>query len=220
MSDLTNFNIYKENAGMFAGIDVLNPLAGNGSLLMHRNGQAFTKINLARSIAPRAFTSGVARFYVGGKVQLIQSDQVGFAFQQSQEDLTGGVGSAYLACLVLGTNGSNSSLQLFRCSAGLGTQTNLGTGTTFNAVLNTPIAVEITWILDIAQLGGIKLTLKHGTALDFTGLVTDVNIVSTTTVLQTSVAEGPYMKHNLSSSNGQYLFETASTDVYPLLIGA
>lgn len=220
MSDLSNFTIYKENAGMFAGIEVLQPLAGSGTLLMHANGQGSTNINLARAIAPRAFTSGVARFLIGFTTANV-NDQVGFAFQQSQEDLTNGTGSAYLAMFKAGSNGVNSQIQILRIAAGLqGAQTLIGTGALFTLAPNTPLAVEIRWLLDIAGLGGIQLTAKHSTSVDFTGLITDVNVVSTATVLQTSVTEGPYLKLGASFSTGQFLFETANTDVVPLLVGA
>ena len=213
MSDLSAFTIYKHDAGMTAAIDLVTPLLGSGSLLLGPNGTAGRRINMVRTTTPNSFTSGRARFLLGTTV-VGSLDAFGFVFQLSQADLTGASGQAY-AYYVEQAACSSWQPKLAKITAGLATRTVLASGTTYTAT--TARAVEVQWLLDIPNLGGMQLTVKLGTALDYSDLVLDsaLNILVSTSVLTTSVGEGPMLA--ASGSAGSYRYD--HFEVVPLIVG-
>lgn len=78
-----------------------------------------------------------------------------------------------------------------------GTNSNIGGGSTI--VLNsahtfssaTSYAIQLEWITDVANLGGVYLRADLGTALDFSNLVLSSHVVdSTAPINSTTIAEG------------------------------
>ena len=218
MSDLSAFTIYKANAGMLAVLDITNPILGSGSLKINRNGTTGRFVNMVRATAPNSFTSGRARFLLDSTADSA-ADAIGFVFQQSQTDLTGGVGAAY-GLYVQMTNSVTDTWTplLYKFTAGLGTGTTLATGTSYVAAPGTETAYEVEWILDVANLGGLQVKVKRGTASAYTNLVADaaLNIIITSSVLTVSVGEGPFYVGD-PNSTGFYLYD--HFEVVPLIVG-
>lgn len=219
MSDLTAFTFFKDDAGMFAGINPLTPIAGTGSLHLHRNGTLGRWINGIRATVPLGFTSGIMRWRMA--FTAIEGDITthGMAFQQSQANLAAQTGSAY--AIVYRTAGtSTGNWAIAKLTLGLLAPTILVNGPTvpFNAGVANAITIEATWILDIANLGGMRVTVKRGILPDFSDLVLEpgLDIVITSNVLQTSAGEGPIYAAG-GSSGRQTLFDSMS--VIPVLVG-
>lgn len=218
MSDLQAFTIYRANASMLVALDPTVPLLGTASLRINRNGTTGQFANLVRLTSPRAFTSGRARWLIGART-LQTNDRIGFVCQQSQEDLTGGAGAAYALNLLMASSGAGTwTPSLARMTAGLGTFTTLATGTNFTMAAAGKKALELTWILDQANLGGIQLQVKLGNNTDYSDLALDsaLNIIVTSSVLTTSAGEGPHY-NGLTTSGGDYLYD--HFDVIPLIVG-
>jgi len=219
MSDLTAFTFYKEDASMAVTLELSSPILNSGSLKINRNGTAGRWVNGVRVNAPLGFTSGRARFLLGAKTALQTNDAIGFVFQQSQADLTLGAGSAYgFFTQVLSSGAGTWRPFLRKFTAGLGTGTTLATGTDYTAAVGTMRAVEVQWILDVANLGGIQLTVKMGSLSTFADLAVDaaLNIIVTSSILTTSVGEGPYYV-GIATSSGFYLYD--HIECVPLLVG-
>lgn len=215
MSDLQAFTFFKQDAGMTVAIDPIGPILGSGSLLLGPNGTAGRRINGIRANTPNSFTSGRARLLLE-PVVIGTTEQIGFAFQLSQADLTGGSGLAY-AFLLVHSVSSTWLPRIYKMTAGVATSTLLATGTSRTVPINTTLAVEVQWILDIPNLGGIQITIKLGTATDYSDLVLDaaLNILITSSVLTTSVGEGPCL--NTNAGTGSYRYD--HFEVIPLLVG-
>lgn len=223
MSDLTAFTTYMSVAGMFAGIDPLTPIDGSGSLSLHRNGTAGRYCNMVRAQAPSAFTSGRIRFRCALKTLDTAAAQFGVLFQQSQADMTGASGSAYgvISLSQAGAGGVNTNWTIRKYTAGLPTGSNLAIGNlvVFNAGVANVQSIEVTWILDLANLGGLRITVKRGVLRDFSDLVLEPNldIIVTSSVLTTSVGEGPCLALGGTTDNRNPLLDTLSC--VPLLVG-
>lgn len=220
---LSDFTIYKSDAGLTAGLYTTAPIAGAASLRMNQGTNPVTKrINMVRNVAPEGFTSGRVRYRFGVLTAEASVDIfMGVCFQQSQENLTGGAGTAY-GVMLNPTGGTNEyALVVIRLSAGLtNSPTILGTSSAF---ILTPGAAnaqafEISWELQTAPPVEMRFLVKRGTATDFSDLITMLDFVSSTTVLQTTVGEGPALVLRTTfSSPGDYLWDTMSA--VPLTLG-
>lgn len=224
----TDWNIYKNNAAMSA-------LIHTGSSLIHGNGSlelgyvsAGANINMIRKNTPKRFTSGRARFLLGHTVpgSQLTGNRPGFLFNTSQEDLTGGAGTGYYFAL-LKTGGTNQFTPDFRrISAGMGTSTALTTGSAFTlAVAPQSVPVEVTWRLDVENLGGMVLSCRRGVVADYRGVSLSWETLLTVAVitgyldtgyLVSSQGEGPAFR-DASTSQDRYYFDQMS--VVPLLVG-
>lgn len=128
---------------------------------------------------------------------------------------------ALLASSTTTVGPANFELQIRKLSAGLTSSTQLATaGSTFSlAIAPAFVVIEVQWIVDITNLGGVNIVVKRGTLADWSDLAEEANldIVDTSSPLQTSVGEGPGLALSATSSNGKYLMDTM--DVTPLLVG-
>lgn len=224
----TDWNIYKDNAAMSAIIHTGgNRLHGNGSLELAYV-SAGININMVRKNTPKRFPSGRARFLMGHDVfgTQITSDAPGFLFNLSGENLTGGTGTGYYFSLTK-TGGTNQFTPTFRrMTAGMGTSTALTTGTAFTlAEAPQSVPVEVTWRLDIENLGGIVLSCRRGDVADYTGVslnwatlltVTAIAGYLDTTALASSQGEGPAYRA-AGGDFDSYYFDQMT--VIPLLVG-
>ena len=227
MSDLQAFTIFKANSGMTVAIDPIasDVISGSGSLRINRGGTTGQRANLARASSPTGFTSGRARFRIKTLGVGSLNDVWGLTFQMSQADMTTvGTQTAYFMGIQYQANGSFGNLVINRLSTGLANPTQLALGAQFALVADQRMTLEATWILDLQNLGGIRLFLKRGVLADYSDLVVEpkngggtMDLVSTTTVLQTSVAEGPAVQFAFDTSPGDYLMKIDS--VIPLIVG-
>jgi hypothetical protein len=192
---LADWEVYKADSSQTFVVETSSPIFGSGSFKFNRGGTAGQYENIRRLNTPRGFTSGRLRWQFKVTTQLLNNTYAGVAFQQSQANLTGASGTGYFACMQISNSASSHRLQVRRISAGLPTTSMLFESTSaFTLNLNTTIALEIQWVLDIATLGGIRFNMKRGTLTDYSDLADEagiINQVSTTTVYQTSVGEGP-----------------------------
>lgn len=224
MSDIDLFDIFKDDAGMTVAITTSTPLRGTGSLAITRT--AGLRANMMPKVGGK-FTSGRANFLVGFGTSPISNDLIGIAFQTSQRDLTGGAGTGYVVDLrVVGAG--LCRLHLARYTAGMPTKVDLAQSANFAYDVLKPQALpaQVTWQLDIANLGGINIVVKRGPVADyslmtnaqiFTSAIlstTDINTTLTTTVLQTSQGEGPVAQVN---TTGAMMMDALT--VVPLFVG-
>jgi len=191
---IADWEVYKANASQTFVVETSSPIHGSGSFKFNRGGTAGQYENIRRLNTPRGFTSGRLRWLFKMPGTLLLNTYAGVAFQQGQADLTA-TGTAYYACIQISNSSSSHRLQIRQMTAGLPTTTQLFQSTSaFTATTGTVLSLEVQWVLDIASLGGIRFNMKRGTATDYSDLVDEpgiINQVSTTTVLQTSVGEGP-----------------------------
>lgn len=219
MSDLEDFTFYKDLPGLFVGLETTAPIVGTGSLKMHRNGQPGGYVSSVRNTGNRAFTTGRVRFLCQAS-GFVANTSLGFCFQMSQPDLTGGAGTGYWFRWFVGSSNPTHTLRIDRLAEGL-TQNivNLCQSAAFTLAPNTPMALECSWILDLVELGGIQFTVKRGTLLDYSDLapVSDMTgVISSTSVLQTSVGEGPAWQGGALT---EYNFLWDDIHCVPLLVG-
>jgi hypothetical protein len=212
---LEGFTFYLATGGMATVIDPINVIAGTGSLRLHRNGIAARFIEGEPTGSPKGFSSGIMRALLR-PVTAQNGDWLGMIFQKSTADLTAGAGSAYGVGVQVISAGSTAQIQVLKFTAGLGTSTILYSGTTVSFTTSILVALKVTWRLDIARLGGIRVTLERGSASDFSSLTTEYDTVLTTSLLTTSVGEGPALALVTTGSPGDYLWD--QTDAVPLII--
>jgi hypothetical protein len=216
MSDLDDFTVYKSDAVILVALETLAPIRGTGSLRIYPNSPASRYVNMVRATGNKAFTSGRVRFLcrVDG---FLAGAFMGFAFQQSQADLTTS-GTAYLFQWLISNTSNFQQLQIHRCTAGLPTSTQLFASPNFPWNTNVTMALECTWIVDLVNLGGIRFNVKRGSAEDFSDLA-DVagltNVLTTTNLLTTSVGEGPAWWGGTTNQHN-YLYDSMSC--VPLLV--
>jgi hypothetical protein len=218
MSDLQDFTFYKVNASLLIALETASPILGTGSLKMaHNNAAGLHYANGVRAAGNKAFPSGRVRFLArldGFGLGTV----LGFAFNQSQPDLTSS-GTAYLFYWSVSNVNTTHQLQIARCTAGIPTRTTLFTGPNFTLNAGVTTALECSWVTDLVNLGGIRFSVKQGSATNYSDLA-DVagltNVLTTTTLLTTSVGEGPAW---YGGPTTQFNFLWDSMSCVPLIIG-
>jgi hypothetical protein len=137
----------------------------------------------------------------------------------SQEDLTGGAGSAYGLCLITATaTGTLGSMSLVKFTAGY-TQAVTAGGTTVIATetfspqvtINTTVAVEMRWRLDVPQFGGVNFQIYRGSLADFSDLALKIDTTHVSSPLTTSVNEWVGMYAHSSGDFECYIDQTRHT---------
>ena len=219
-----DWTIYRNNAGMSAVIYTgANRLDGTGSLEL-RYATGGTQVNLVRTKDPRRFSSGRARFLFGRSDSNNTGDNPGFAFMLSQENITGGAGTAYLVTMT--RPGASLNPRLYRCSAGITTKSLLATGASLTLVA-APIAypLEISWRLDVENLGGMSIVVRRGAAANYSGVAlnwdtllttTEINYLDSSGFLTSTQGEGPALEVGGTNTGGNYWDQLS---VVPLLVG-
>jgi len=219
MSDLDDFTFHKSLAGLFVGLETAAPLRGTGSLKMHRNGQPAGYVSSVRNTGNKAFTTGRVRFLCQAS-GFASNTSIGFCFQMSQANLTGAAGTGYWFRWFIGASSTTHTLRIDRLTSGLVQSfVNICLSPAFTLAVNTPMALECSWILDLVALGGIQFNVQRGSALDYSDLAPVsgmTGVVSSTSVLQTSVGEGPAWQADVTT---QHNFLWDDIHCVPLLVG-
>lgn len=126
-----------------------------------------------------AVNSGLIRTTVFAE-EIGSFNHQGLYFMASQADLTGGSGNAYYLNL---RASAGQKLQLYKQTFGNGLSDFVGypfstdragtLGTTGSGfwVNNTVLTLQVRWILDIPTIGGMRITVWTGSALDYSDLV-------------------------------------------------
>lgn len=203
---LQQWTIDKTEAGMTAVIDSVTPIDGTGSLQFDRGSASGSDISITaspRELFAQGFTSGRCRhlFRVDAHSGSTGS-YCGIVVQKSQENLTAGAGSAYgwiiRSSTTSGIGGNGWFLHLMKYSAGLVdynvadvTEDRLADVGLTAVTLGTAFAMELEWLLDVPNLGGVRLIGRYG--VDFDNLTDVRTYVDTSSPLETSVNEGPLM---------------------------
>ena len=216
--------IYRDNTEMTALIHLGSGIiAGTGTLeLRELTTGAWNQIHLIRATSPSAFVSGRCRWLTarsGGSL----GDVWGFQFCQSQADLTGGSGLSYLA--TLHQPGATRNVRLYRCSAGLNTKTLLVDAPAFTMPDGDIVAMEVQWLLDVQNLGGMHIRIRNSDPYDTLPvgwtweeilINTPVSYLDLSGYLTSSVGEGPvFISAGIA---GRYYFDTM--ECIPYLVGA
>jgi len=210
-----NWNTFKSNVGMLVSLDPsINRIKGTASLRMNRNGTTGQYANITRNTPPTGFTTGMARCLFRSPNHT-NGDRWGFLFQQSQENMTGASGQAY--AISLHSNGPpNAIIRLDKITAGLGTFTTL-VNSAISIATNVALAMRVSWTLAPGLAGSIQIIVEYGTDITFATMAVAISTVSSTGVLTTSVAEGPYIALTSGTSLGDHLFDAAYAE--PRVIG-
>lgn len=199
---LADFNAYKSNAGCLIAVNTLTPILGSGSFRFSTNGVSGAQQMSLVAIDPpyqHGVTEGRLRMlFRGAAFSSASGHYLGIAFMQSQEDLTGGAGSCY-AWMARTSNTSNTlthlSLRKFTSGVVSAGGTLIGSEIVLSPALalNDVFALEVQWRLDIPELGGLEVIGRFGTATDYSDLTDQVETVITTSVLTSTVGEGPFL---------------------------
>lgn len=216
MSDLDDFTFYKSDPAVLVALDTATPIQGTGSLKMAHNNAPTSYVNGVRNTGNKAFPSARVRFLCRVDGFLLNTF-LGFAFNQSQANLTSS-GTGYLFRWLISNIGTTHKLQIVRCTAGIPTVTMVFESPNFTWAVDTTMALECSWVVDLVTLGGIRFNVKRGTALDFSDLA-DVqgltNVLATTNLQTTSVGEGPAF---WGGSTTQFNFFWDAMSCVPLLV--
>ena len=181
-------------------IDVSNVIIGVGSL---RFDGVFGLTKRPVNMVPKV-TSDLPHSLLKGKMrQLVKvvalgggDNSVGIAALQSVRDITVTGTSAYLAEFVPVSN----LVRLSKITNGLpGAFTTLASAA-FSIVLNGIYALEFEWVVDLIELGGTRLIVRTGTALDFSDLTQALSFTDTSSPLQTTAGEGPFADFGTSQA--------------------
>ena len=212
---LSDWTIYKTNSSMQVAVSATNPILGDGSLRISRSGVGASNLSahLSLTTKPHGFTRGRLRSAYRLDTHSGTVDHgMGLLFMQSQTDLTQGSGSAYALVLHTSTTAGNiDSLRLVRYDAGISAPTtnvlaNVATG---GIALGTVVCLEAEWALDTPVIGQMTVTGRSSIGFQkFVGLVQQFSAVLTTSVLLTSVGEGPFVFMNGTGDHASAFGET------------
>ena len=191
---------FHASSGVTFSINLFTPIVslGSGRLAMPDIG-ALTQTNINVTTA-----SGRTRGVTRGKLRslfrydtLVTAAVLGLAFCQSRSDhdLTSN-GTAYFAYL----RQADSKLHISRMGptnstiAGFfGAPTFLDSGGfPFVPGNNVVFSLEVEWIVDIAELGGVAIFLRQGFATNFSDLTTVITVLDTSSPLTTSTSESVF----------------------------
>jgi hypothetical protein len=189
---LADWNFYNTTGGQLTlSINVLTPLVNVGSGRIGGNVSSANAFNLVVSNA-----SGRAKGVTRGKLRSLfryndffSSNRLGLMFLQSVENISGsGTGPNFYRANITG----DGYLYLSKNTNG-GIGNSHGTtlaSVAFDPGINTIFSLEVEWIADIAELGGVAMFVRCGFATDYSDLTTVITYLDVFSPFTTSVAEG------------------------------
>lgn len=203
------------NSGIY--IQYLSPILASSSLCLeaHGIGQATYTTPLDASGLAQGLERGKLRTLF--KLTLGGSNTCGFGIvcMGSLDDLVNNSGAFYRYELR-----SNSAYTLSRATTSSLSADIPGTtlaSSTQTVTLNVAGSMEMEWIADITNLGGVYLVTRKGTATDFSDMTVVTQMINTGAgILTTSSSEGLYLRAYGSASPGvRTLFN--STQLYEMI---
>ena len=188
----------KSDPGITNVIDVADPINGNGALRVDNAGnEAAPAINILNERLNTNFQRGLidgkirTRFHISDhELAVTREGEYGIYCMASQLDLTLGAGAAYAFVLHVDTD---FDWRLVEYASGIsigGGRIDHASGSTVGApALDKNMVMELDWVLDLDNIGGIRLTCRAAAGTDFSLLET-VYTVTLGSPLLTSVSEG------------------------------
>ena len=229
--------------GLNASLEIGNPIVGSGSLACgNRDAGTFTAGAVVTHL-DSGFNQGLEkgrirtlfRFNADTSTSIHTSVGGYVYFMSSALDITTGTPDFYVAGLslsydtseevkpIIGKASSDSiTTARFGVNGGSGTDLYTSTATDIALLEDQPIPFQVEWNLDIAQLGGLRITVSVGNAgdTDFSNLATVYDLVDPTPHTN-AVGEGLAMQYVVASSAfyialGEY-FAFDQTGVFQLV---
>lgn len=232
---VTDWDIYKSNAGATVNLDILTPMEGAASVVLNV-ATPLGEPSREHIVLVPSDAGGLPHGKLAGRLRSIirvedftganGNRSYGFTFMMNQDDVSGVTGECYMARLHLTQNPPSRDLSILKCTQGFNVvavnDTAPGTSviaTTVPAFLTSllpgdTIPFEIEWIADSVQLNGVQMKVRHGLIgdLDFINLDASSPVITyldTSSPFLTTVAEGIAIRHG-----GQAVFDT--TTLYEL----
>jgi len=170
-----------------AYVDVAAPIVGTGSLRLGGSADGPGAV-MARWAQPseRGFRQGRVTTLVQPVSGVAGQDMFGVYGATSQGDLTGTVGTAYAALVLVGSPGE---IRLVKVTAGFGSALTVLQTIPLTMAFGQTLALQLQWISD-PQIG-TALRLATGSALDYSDLVAQPIVQEPSVFLLTSQGEGP-----------------------------
>lgn len=220
----SDWSVYQNVNPVGASVSIAAPLVATGSLDITGSLTDPNYVNLLPSFAsaiPRAFTKGTVRTlirYEAGTFIPANEKDFGILCMQSQEDLTLGVGAAY-GGLAHAIFPAGFEFRIVKYNAGLTDTPQVLASTVVPEpyVIGTDIiALELEWVSDVINLGGVRLTLRRGIGAltDFSNLVTVLDIIDVPGPLTATTGEGLCFVDNQGAELNTALFDQTQTSEY------
>lgn len=213
-------------SGLTVSIEINTPLVGDGSLKFAASA-AVNQKNMYLTNLDKGFTKGrirsLMRMVVRPTTQAYA--RAGLICMQSVINPAAATGAYYtfgwgVGSSTAGTPGTQKWLLMKRAPSGqlssVGTELN-STSVVVSASDYYPVQLE--WVVDIADLGGTRLTASVGTlnSTDFGTLVTVFDYLDTSSPLTTSVAEGIFCTSANAAGAETYTYTFDETTIYQLV---
>lgn len=194
-------------------LSATNPLVGSYSLATNApQGNAQMRFFWSR-VAGGGYTPGLLAGRIRTLLKLEHVDQgAGVIFLASATTIGATSGNFYEA----GRRASNNQVFISRTNGGLPSFTANLNVASWTFTLNTPYAMQVDWIVDTVNLGGVYIELSMGAALDFSDLTKLTSwLDSSASKLTTSVAEGLGGAWNVVSQPNVYFDQTTIAALTP-----
>lgn len=201
-----NFLAFPGN--MIIVYEVLTPLVGTGSAKFSYTNTSVGHIDLSAKVGAipgetYALSHGRIRTLVKPHFNAGNFFQ-GIYFMASQSYIASSTGAYY----AVNVNGAALNFQVRKQTSGgmsgFNTSSTLGSGGAW--VAGNTYGLEVEWHQDIPNLNGVFITVKVGSALNFSDLTTIITLLDTSTPLSTTLGEGLFVS-NLASASGSTLFD-------------
>jgi hypothetical protein len=218
---LSDYDIYKTDAGLLVGTDTITPIEGSSSLLLTNNGlvSADYQSLLVRkedSFYTRGLTGGLFRTL--SRINTAASAGYGVTFLQSQVDVT--TAGALYGVFLARSRITIEEIVLKRWNSGglQGSETVIFQQTHVPDPFSNVLALEVMWLADSTQFDGtyirIQISDKTVDATNFSGLTTVYEDVDrSASRLSSSVAEGIAYHHGFGTGgSNSFTLDTTSFD--------
>lgn len=205
-------------ASATSSLDLVTPITGTSSLSLDSN-VASQAIYLTPTGAS-GLTKGVEQGRLRTLVKMTTGSGNGCGFGlvcMGGSDTLATVGTSAFIRYELFSNGNYN---LYRSnSSGLNSGapgTPLQANIAQSVVQNTIYGIQMEWIVDVPNLGGVYIITKKGTAIDFSDLIILNQLVDTgAQILTTSASEGIFMRGYTSTGPVKVLFD--QTELFQLI---
>jgi len=193
---------------MTAAIDITSPIVGASSLALIST--ASTQIGYLTPTGASGLTKGVEQGRLRTLTKAAASVANGYGFGlvcMGSADTIGTVNGAFYR-FELFSSGSYGLVRGNNNTLNAGTPgTSLASAATA-VVQNVTYGIQIEWIADDVNFGGVYISLKKGTAIDFSDLVLLVQLVdASSSKLLISNSEGPYLRGYTSVTGAKVLYD-------------
>ena len=192
---LADWTLYQSQPGLTAEITTTTPILDAGSLRLVNIGEA-SSVNL-QNFTSLLYTPGLLE---GRMRQILRIDsagktRAGFAFMQSAADISTTDDKDYYQVVAhADATAATRTIRIDRIDGGSVNTTNLFETSSPAWTVGSVFTIEVDWQASVTEIGGTRITVRTGTATDFSDLseiadLTDPSPDAHTTTL----GEGPYI---------------------------